>query len=62
MARKMDNPTLVNELIDGLWTMNQIEFERKYSMLSDRDMDIVCAAINKMEKQSEKELLKNCLW
>ena len=62
MARKMDNPELVQELLDGLWTMKQWEFEMKYNSLSDRDMDIVCSAINRMSKQAEKELTKNCLW
>ena len=62
MARKMDNPELVQELLDGLWTMPQWEFEMKYAQLSKRDMSIVASAINKMDKQMEKELLKDCLW
>ena len=57
-----NNPELVQELIDGLWTMDQEEFERKYNSLSDSDMSKVARAINRMEKQNERDDLYNTLW
>lgn len=59
MARKMDNPELVNELINNLWNTkySQAKFEKKYAALSKRDMSIVSDAIGKMDKQSEMKLV-----
>lgn len=57
MARKMDNPELVQELLDGLRTMPQWKFEMKYSQLSNRDMSIVSNAITRMGKQDEMEFV-----
>ena len=64
MGRKKSNPELVKELIDNLWNINysQEEFEEKYSSLNSSDMSKVSAAIGRMDKQAEKELLKDCLW
>ncbi len=62
MGRRKDNPDLVDELIDGLWTMNQSEFERKYNSLSSNDMNIVSAAINRMQKKMEYNDMVNTLW
>ncbi len=62
MGRKRSNPELVNELINGRWTMDQEEFEMKYNSLSNSDMDKVCAAINRMGKESEQNDLLTCLW
>ena len=61
-AMSRNNPELVQELIDGLWTMDQEEFERKYNSLSDSDMSKVARAINRMEKQNERDDLYNTLW
>ena len=33
MGRRKNNPDLVDELIDGLWTMDQDEFEEKKKQL-----------------------------
>ena len=60
MGRRKDNPDLVDELIDGLWTMNQSEFE--YNSLSSNDMNIVSAAINRMQKKMEYNDMVNTLW
>lgn len=48
MGRRRNNPELVDELIDGLWTMPQNEFEEKYNTLSSGDMTRVSNAINHM--------------
>ena len=56
------NPELVQELIDGRWTMDQDEFERKYNSLSSRDMDKVMKAINGMEKEMYQNDLYDTLW
>lgn len=39
-----DNPDLVDELIDGLWTMDEEEFDQKYSSLNKSDMFKVASA------------------
>lgn len=49
MGRRKNNPELVQELIDGLWSMDQNEFEKKYYSLSSSDMSKVSAAIDGME-------------
>lgn len=51
MGRRKNNPSLVQELIDGLWTMAQDEFEEKYYFLSSSDMHKVGVAIDGMEKE-----------
>lgn len=62
MGRRKDNPELVNELINGLWTMDQNEFETKYNSLSSNDMSTVSAAIYRMEKDMERKDTMECLW
>lgn len=64
MGRKKSNPAVVKELIDNLWNAkySQTKFERLYNSLNSTDMDKVCRAINKMSKQAEKKLIKDCLW
>ena len=48
MGRRRNNPELVQELIDGRWTMPQDEFEKKYDSLSSGDKDRVAAVIDGM--------------
>jgi hypothetical protein len=57
MGRKMDNPEIVHELINGMRTMGQWKFEYLYSQLSKRDMQIVSDAITRMGKQDEMEFV-----
>ena len=52
MGRRRNNPDLVDELIQGKWTMDQKEFEDKYYSLSSSDMSKVAAEINKMEDEA----------
>ena len=49
MGRRKNNPNLVQELISGLWSMDQDEFETKYASLSSGDMSKVSDAIDKMQ-------------
>lgn len=51
MGRRRNNPDLVEELIEGRWTMDQDEFEEKYYSLSRGDMSKVADAINGMEDE-----------
>lgn len=51
IGRRKNNPDLVDELIDGLWTMDQDEFEEKYSSLSSSDRSKVSEAINRMRSE-----------
>lgn len=51
MGRRKNNPDLVEELVEGRWSMDQDEFEEKYASLSSRDMSEVSAAINGMEAE-----------
>ncbi len=51
MGRRKNNPSLVEELIDGRWTMDQDEFEEKYYSLSSSDMGKVSEAIYGMEAE-----------
>lgn len=53
MGRRRNNPELVQELIDGRWTMDQDEFEEKYYSLSSSDMSKVAEAIDGMEDEWE---------
>lgn len=64
MGKKLDNPELVNELIDNLWNQrySQTEFERKYNSLSDRDMAEVSRAIGRMEKEMDRRDMIDSLW
>ena len=56
MGRRKNNPELVEELIEGRWTMDQEEFEEKYFSLSSDDMAKVGAAISDMEKEFFSDL------
>lgn len=51
MGRRKNNPSLVEELISGRWTMNQDEFDKKYNSLSSDDKYEVGRAIDRMEKE-----------
>ena len=51
MGRRKNNPDLVEELIDGRWTMDQDEFEEKYNSLSSSDMSKVSEVIYGMEDE-----------
>lgn len=51
MGRRKNNPALVQELIDGRWTMDQDEFVAKYNSLSSSDMAEVSGAIYNMENE-----------
>ena len=51
MGRRKNNPDMVEELIDGRWTMDQDEFEEKYYSLSSSDMCKVAEAIDGMESE-----------
>ena len=51
MGRRKNNPDLVQELIDGRWTMSQDKFEEKYYSLSRSDMSKVAEAIDGMESE-----------
>lgn len=51
MGRRKNNPELVEELIEGRWTMDQDEFEEKYASLSSSDMSKVASAIGDMEDE-----------
>ena len=51
MGRRKNNPDLVDELIDGRWTMDQDDFENKYDSLSTDDKCKVAKAIDGMESE-----------
>lgn len=51
MGRRKNNPDLVDELIEGRWTMDQDEFEEKYYSLSSSDMSKVAEAIDGMQNE-----------
>jgi len=55
MGRRKNNPDLVDELIEGRWTMDQDEFEEKYYSLSSSDMSKVAEAIDGMEGEFMSE-------
>ena len=46
-----DHSDLVQELIDGRWTMGQNEFEEKYALLNDDEREEVDAAIDGMNNE-----------
>ncbi len=62
MGRRKNNPDLVEELIEGRWTMDQDEFEEKYYSLSSSDMSKVSDAIDGMEDEfmSQDEVPECC--
>lgn len=51
MGRKKRNSSLVQELINRRWTMDQEEFENKYNSLSLDDMCEVADAIDNMQNE-----------
>jgi hypothetical protein len=51
MGRRKNNPDLVDELIEGRWTMDQDEVEEKYYSLSSSDMSKVAEAIDGMQDE-----------
>ncbi len=51
MGRRKNNPELVDELIEGRWTMPQDEFEEKYFSLSASDRAVVDDVIDGMEDE-----------
>lgn len=51
MGRRKNNPDLVDELIEGRWTMDNDEFEEKYNSLSSNDKSKVANVINGMEDE-----------
>lgn len=51
MGRRRNNPELVEELMDGLWTMDDDEFNEKYFSLSSSDRGKVSEAIDGMEDE-----------
>ena len=51
MGRRKNNPELVQELIDGRWTMEEAEFTKKYNSLSSSDKWHVSDAIDGMEDE-----------
>ena len=55
MGRRKNNPDLVDELIEGKWTMDQEEFEEKYFSLSSDDKAKVSAEIYRMEDEAMSE-------
>lgn len=52
-----NNPALVKELINGMLTMDQAEFERKFNTLSDSDMSKVNNAMNRIFKEEERKFI-----
>lgn len=56
MGRRKNNPDLVDELIQGKWTMDQEEFEEKYFSLSSSDMSKVSAEIYKMDDEANARI------
>lgn len=62
MGRRKNNPDLVAELIDGLWDMDQDEWEEKYYSLSSDDQAEVSAWVNQMSAQADREIERNSLW
>ena len=53
MGRRRNNPELVEELIERRWddTMDEEEYNEKYSSLSSSDMSQVAGAIGGMEAE-----------
>lgn len=51
MGRRRNNPELVEELIDNLWTLDHDGWDAKYESLSSSDKHKVAGAVNDMEKE-----------
>lgn len=51
MGRRRNNPELVEELIDNLWTLDHDDWDAKYESLSGSDKHRVAGAVNDMEKE-----------
>lgn len=51
MGRRRNNPELVEELIDNLWTLDHDDWDAKYESLSGSDKYKVAGAVNDMEKE-----------
>ena len=51
MGRRRNNPELVEELIDNLWTLDHDDWDAKYESLSGSDKHKVVGAVNDMEKE-----------
>ena len=51
MGRRRNNPELVEELIDNLWTLDHDAWDAKYESLSGSDKHKVAGAVNDMEKE-----------
>ncbi len=51
MGRRRNNPELVEELIDNLWTLDHDDWDAKYESLSSSDKHEVAGAVNDMEKE-----------
>ena len=60
MGRRKNNPDLVAELIDGLWDMDEEEWNRKYYSLSSDDQAEVGAWVYRMEKDGERRITLPC--
>lgn len=56
MARK-GNPELVQELMDGLWTMPQDEFNEKFETLNMRDKGKLNRLMNEEFSNAEKDFI-----
>ena len=50
MSIKKQSSDTVQELIDGIWDMDQTEFEQKYFSLSSDDMEVADKAIDQQRK------------
>lgn len=59
-----DNPDLVDELIDGRWTMDEEEFDQKYASLNSSDMFKVASATIAVSPFLEDDLFsgKSGMW
>lgn len=51
MGRRRNNPELVEELIDNLWTLDHDDWDAKYESLSGSNKHKVAGAVNDMEKE-----------
>lgn len=51
MGRRRNNPELVEELIDNLWTLDHDDWDAKYESPSGSDKHKVAGAVNDMEKE-----------
>lgn len=51
MGRRKNNPELVEELLNNLWTLDHDDFDAKYESLSMSDKHKVAGAIADMEKE-----------